>query len=73
MFAIAHRSQVQGTTSQSFFVAVQATGEQISPQSHAALAATVETRIRVARVFGCAHEALQQALVSRLESTALTG
>jgi hypothetical protein len=69
MFGIAHRSQMQGTASQSLFVTIETTREQIPPHAHAALAATVKTRILLARVLGCALEATQQPDVSSVEST----
>jgi hypothetical protein len=69
MFAVAHRSQMRGTASQSLVAAIEAACEQVSPQAHTAFAATVKTRIAVARVFGCALEASHQAAVSTFEST----
>jgi hypothetical protein len=67
MFAVAHRPQMQDAASQSLLLAIQATGEQVPPQPHAALAATVETWIAIARVFGCALEASHQAGVGTFE------
>jgi hypothetical protein len=58
---------MRGATSQSLFASIQATREQIAPQADAAFAATVQTRIPVARIFGCALEASHQAIVSRFE------
>jgi hypothetical protein len=67
MFAVAHRPQMQDAASQSLLLAIQAAGEQVPPQPHAALAATVETWIAIARVFGCALEASHQAGVGTFE------
>ena len=69
MFAGAHRSQMRSTTSKSLFASIQAAREQVPPQADAALAATVKTRVAVARVFGCAIKASQQAVVSTFQST----
>ncbi len=60
---------MQGTASQSLFVTIEATREQIPPHAHAALAATVKTRIPFARVLGCALQASHQPGVSSFEST----
>ena len=49
-------------------VAIQAACQQVPPQAHAAFAATVETRIAIAWVFGCALEASHQAAVSTFEA-----
>ncbi len=73
MFAVAHRSQIRGTTSKSLFASIQAAREQVPPQAHAALAATVETRIAVTRVFRCALEAAHQAVVSIFQSASHAG
>jgi hypothetical protein len=69
MFAVAHRSQMRGTTSKPLFASIQAAREQVPPQAHAALAATVKTRVAFARVFGCALQTSQQAVVSTFQST----
>ena len=69
MFAGAHRSQMRGATSKSLFASIQAAREHVPPQADAALAATVKTRIAVARVFGCAIKASHQAGVSTFQST----
>jgi hypothetical protein len=63
MFAVAHRPQMRGTTSKSLFASIQTAREQVPSQAHAALAATVKTRIPVAAVFGCARKASHQAVV----------
>ena len=52
---------------QSFFATSQSASEQVPPQADAAFAATVQTRISFARVFGGARETLHQAFVGRVE------
>jgi hypothetical protein len=69
MLAVAHRSKMRSAASQSLFASIQAAREQVAPQAHAAFAATEETRIAFARVFGCAGEASHQAAVCTVEST----
>ena len=60
---------MRGAAPQSLFVAIEPACEQVPPQAHTALAATVETRIAVARVFGGAREASHQPIVSSIERT----
>ena len=59
---------MRGTTPKPLFAAIQAAREQVPPQAHAALAATVQTRIALARVFGCAVKASYQAAVGTFQS-----
>jgi hypothetical protein len=67
MLAIAHRSQVKRAAPQSLFAAIEPAGDEIPPQPDAALAATIETWIVPARVFGGACETPHQALVCRVQ------
>src|SRR5262245_38833283 len=67
VFAVAHRAQVRRALLQSLCPAIEAAGEEVPPQTDAALAATKETRILSARVFGETREALQQPFVGRIE------
>jgi hypothetical protein len=67
MLAVTHRSQMRRATLQSLFAATEATGEQVPPQTHAALATTEETWIGMAWIGGCARQTLHQALVRRVE------
>ena len=53
--------------SQSLFLPVETAREEVSPQADAALAATEETRIAMARVLGCALETAQQTVVRSFE------
>ena len=52
---------------QSLFLPVETAREEVSPQAHAALAATVKTGIAIARVLGCALETAQQTFVRSFE------
>jgi hypothetical protein len=67
MFAVAHRPQMQNAATQSLFAAIEAAGEEIPPQAHAACAATEEPWITSARVFGGARETSHHAVVSRFQ------
>src|SRR5262245_29454262 len=67
VLAVAHGSQVQRAARQALLMAIEPAGEQIPPPADAALAATEQTRIAAAWVFGGAHETLPDAVVSRLE------
>ncbi len=58
---------MQSAAVQALVVAIEPAGEEVPPQAHTALAATVETGITVARVFSRTRETLRQAVISRVE------
>jgi hypothetical protein len=58
---------MEGATSQSLFVSVEIAREEVPPETYAALPATVETRIAIARVLRCARETSHQTVVGSFE------
>src|SRR5262245_29135598 len=58
---------MQSAAPQPLFAAIEAAGEEVPPQAHAARAATEKPRITSARVFGCARETSHRAFVSRFQ------